>query len=154
MPSPSPAPPACPAVQVAADLGVITAPDGARLPQYPRMVKKILGGQQVISALNLATRTFKPNVGIIAGDISYADGLLYKWEEFAAQAGPFLSSMPILTCEGNHEASGARAGGKGGEVMPRLTHARGHSFHLFETAPNAHPNSAACLLLQLERHHC
>lgn len=45
-----------------------------------------------------------PDAVLLAGDISYANGYQPRWDEWAGQAEPLTSTVPLLPAPGNHEA--------------------------------------------------
>ncbi|MFP5220636.1 MAG: purple acid phosphatase family protein [Actinomycetes bacterium] len=46
----------------------------------------------------------RPDAVLLAGDISYANGYQPRWDEWAGQAEPLTSVVPLLPAPGNHEA--------------------------------------------------
>ena len=51
-----------------------------------------------------ALRARRPDAVLLAGDISYANGYQPRWDEWAGQADPLTSVVPLLPAPGNHEA--------------------------------------------------
>mmetsp|Transcript_53073 Transcript_53073/g.95152 ORF Transcript_53073/g.95152 Transcript_53073/m.95152 type:complete len:575 (+) Transcript_53073:100-1824(+) len=45
----------------------------------------------------------KPEVVLLAGDLSYADGYYDRWDSFGILFEQLGAEMPLLTCPGNHE---------------------------------------------------
>jgi len=45
----------------------------------------------------------RPDVVLLAGDLSYADGFYSRWDSFGNLFEPLSSRIPVLTCPGNHE---------------------------------------------------
>lgn len=46
----------------------------------------------------------RPDAVLLAGDVSYANGYQPRWDEWANQAEPLTSMVPLLPAPGNHEA--------------------------------------------------
>jgi predicted MPP superfamily phosphohydrolase len=46
----------------------------------------------------------RPDLHLIAGDISYADGYQPGWDQWQNEASPLHRSVPLLTAPGNHES--------------------------------------------------
>lgn len=46
----------------------------------------------------------RPDAVLLAGDVSYANGYQPRWDEWAGQAEPLTSVVPLLPAPGNHEA--------------------------------------------------
>ena len=45
----------------------------------------------------------KPDVVLLTGDLSYADGYYPRWDSFGIMFETLGSSVPVMTCPGNHE---------------------------------------------------
>jgi predicted phosphohydrolase len=51
-----------------------------------------------------ALAELRPDALLLAGDISYANGYQPRWDDWANQAEPLTSVVPLLPAPGNHEA--------------------------------------------------
>lgn len=51
----------------------------------------------------------KPEVVLWAGDLSYADGFIPRWDSFGILFEPLGARVPVMFCPGNHEAGSAEA---------------------------------------------
>lgn len=51
----------------------------------------------------------QPDLLMLAGDLSYADGWTSLWETFGTISEPLMSSIPSLTVPGDHEAAEGKA---------------------------------------------
>ena len=61
-------------------------------------------GQTNVSAATFAAlRSLDPAVVLLAGDLSYADGWISRWDSFGRAIEPLAASIPLLTTGGNHE---------------------------------------------------
>lgn len=54
----------------------------------------------------------QPDLVLLVGDYSYADGWNVVWDTFGVMMEPLLSSVPMLGCTGNHEISSGAEQGK------------------------------------------
>lgn len=50
-----------------------------------------------------AVRAAKPDLVIAGGDITYANGVSSKWDQWLTAAQPLAASVPLMTALGNHE---------------------------------------------------
>lgn len=67
-------------------------------------------GQTVVSNRSFAQLALlKPDVVLISGDLSYADGWPWRWDSFGALAASLLSKVPVLVTGGNHEIGASEA---------------------------------------------
>lgn len=62
--------------------------------------------------------TMAPDFLIIAGDLSYADGVQPVWDEWFQQMQPLLAHTPMMAAPGNHENKDANGRG----YLSRTTH--------------------------------
>ena len=62
-----------------------------------------LGMTDVSNASMYALLDFNPAVVLLAGDLSYADGYIERWDSFGRMVQPVASQIPFLTTGGNHE---------------------------------------------------
>eukprot|EP01117_Protostelium_nocturnum_P003426 TRINITY_DN1444_c0_g3_i2.p1 TRINITY_DN1444_c0_g3~~TRINITY_DN1444_c0_g3_i2.p1 ORF type:complete len:577 (+),score=193.02 TRINITY_DN1444_c0_g3_i2:202-1932(+) len=72
------------------------------------------------------------------GDISYARGYSYQWDEFMDQIRPVASKVPWMTLPGNHEIIFPDAGGECGVAYQRrflMPHKYGKPWYSFEYGP-------------------
>lgn len=51
----------------------------------------------------------RPEVVLLSGDLSYADGYYDRWDSFGILFEPLGSEMPVMTCPGNHESGTGEA---------------------------------------------
>ena len=87
-------------------------PDGPAFPFTLGLTADI--GQTNVSRANAAVLrrtmgTAQPYAGVVllAGDLSYADGYLPRWDTFGRMLEPLASEVPVMATGGNHEiASG------------------------------------------------
>ena len=72
---------------------------------YPMMIGVMADvGTTAVSALTIATtKTFKPMMNILVGDLSYADGWVPIWDTFGNMFETLGASVPTLFAQGNHE---------------------------------------------------
>jgi 3',5'-cyclic AMP phosphodiesterase CpdA len=49
----------------------------------------------------------RPDIVLLAGDLSYADGYHPRWDSFGNLIEPLASQIPLLSCAGNHEVGSA-----------------------------------------------
>jgi acid phosphatase type 7 len=52
---------------------------------------------------DLDSKTISPTIGIIVGDMSYADGGAERWDSWGRMMEPLASRIPIMVLVGNHE---------------------------------------------------
>lgn len=62
-------------------------------------------------AVMAGTLAVAPDMVVIAGDLSYANGEQAVWDTWFDQLQPLASRIPVMTCPGNHEAKDG--GGQG-----------------------------------------
>jgi len=54
-------------------------------------------------------KEMKPEVVLLAGDLSYADGYFPRWDSFGTLFEVLGSAIPVMTCPGNHEQGESEA---------------------------------------------
>jgi hypothetical protein len=52
---------------------------------------------------DLDSKSISPTIGIIVGDMSYADGGAERWDSWGRMMEPLASRLPIMVLVGNHE---------------------------------------------------
>mmetsp|Transcript_29985 Transcript_29985/g.84598 ORF Transcript_29985/g.84598 Transcript_29985/m.84598 type:complete len:566 (+) Transcript_29985:117-1814(+) len=69
-------------------------------------------GQSNISAINARNQMeYNADINLLAGDLSYADGVPWRWDSWGRLMQPLLSEHLHLFCPGNHDiASGSEQG--------------------------------------------
>jgi len=79
--------------------------------EYPFLVGILadVGQTQVSKSSFDILRFFQPEVILLAGDLSYADGFYDRWDSFGRILEPLGAEVPIMSCPGNHETSDAEA---------------------------------------------
>lgn len=72
---------------------------------YPMVVALTgdLGQTEVSSASIAALDAMKPDVILLVGDLSYADGYMPRWDTFGRLIEPLAAIYPMMTTGGNHE---------------------------------------------------
>lgn len=62
-------------------------------------------GQTVVSAANIRMLAADPatRLVLLAGDLSYADGLGERWDAWGELMSPLIASRPMIAAVGNHE---------------------------------------------------
>jgi hypothetical protein len=61
-------------------------------------------GQTEVSQRSIeALRGYAPDAVLLAGDLSYADGWLWRWDTYGDLIEPLAAGTPVLTTVGNHE---------------------------------------------------
>lgn len=58
-----------------------------------------------------AVEAAKPSLVLIGGDVTYANGVSAKWDEWLTRTEPLFSRVPLMTAFGNHETLCNRDGG-------------------------------------------
>lgn len=84
---------------VAADLGVGNYADNSINP----IRNKAYGAYAVIQGMKTMAASLKPKAISIMGDLTYSDGTLSFWPQFADDISPIVSRTLTFTCAGNHE---------------------------------------------------
>ncbi|OLQ13473.1 Purple acid phosphatase 18 [Symbiodinium microadriaticum] len=51
----------------------------------------------------------KPELVLLTGDLSYADGYYPRWDSYGIMAEPLNARVPVMSCPGNHEYASAEA---------------------------------------------
>eukprot|EP00667_Euglena_gracilis_P005549 EG_transcript_5589 len=81
-----------------------TMPSDAKLPLKIGMVADV--GQTPVSNSTLrAVASYNPDLILLAGDLSYADGWGWRWDSFGRLFEIAGAWYPFLTCPGNHEVA-------------------------------------------------
>ena len=86
-------------------------PAGSDWNVYPMKVGVTvdLGMTDVSNISVQALMDFDPDIVLLAGDLSYADGYVERWDSFARMMQPLASQIPLLTTGGNHEVGSSEA---------------------------------------------
>lgn len=87
-------------------------PDGQKYPYRVGLTGDI--GQTPVSNSSMHLLSgLKPEVVLLTGDLSYADGFYPRWDSFGIMFEPLGAKIPVMTCPGNHEYGSAEAGPAG-----------------------------------------
>ena len=84
-----------------------------------------------------------PDLILIAGDVSYANGDQQKWDEWFAHVEPLAATVPVMTALGNHETycspDGVKLNGCARETFEYLEHfhmpAKDQLYYSFDLGP-------------------
>jgi len=83
-------------------------PDGQKYPYRVGLTGDI--GQTPVSNSSMHLLSgLKPEVVLLTGDLSYADGFYPRWDSFGIMFEPLGAKIPVMTCPGNHEYGSAEA---------------------------------------------
>jgi len=82
--------------------------EGQKYPYHVGLVGDI--GQTPVSNSSMHLLSgLKPDVVLLTGDLSYADGYYPRWDSFGIMFEPLGSQVPVMSCPGNHEYGSAEA---------------------------------------------
>eukprot|EP00441_Pelagodinium_beii_P036027 CAMPEP_0197631084 /NCGR_PEP_ID=MMETSP1338-20131121/8374_1 /TAXON_ID=43686 ORGANISM="Pelagodinium beii, Strain RCC1491" /NCGR_SAMPLE_ID=MMETSP1338 /ASSEMBLY_ACC=CAM_ASM_000754 /LENGTH=510 /DNA_ID=CAMNT_0043202473 /DNA_START=33 /DNA_END=1565 /DNA_ORIENTATION=- len=79
--------------------------------EYPFLVGLMSDvGQTEVSKTTMdMLQAMSPQVILLSGDLSYADGYYHRWDSYGRLVEPLAATTPIMTCVGNHEVSDGEA---------------------------------------------
>ncbi|CAJ1372057.1 unnamed protein product [Effrenium voratum] len=82
--------------------------EGQKYPYHVGLVGDI--GQTPVSnsSMHLLSQ-LNPELVLMTGDLSYADGFFPRWDSFGIMFEPLGARVPSMTCPGNHEYATAEA---------------------------------------------
>lgn len=88
-------------------------------------------------------RARKPDLMLIAGDLSYANGNQPVWDRWFDQIEPVAAAIPLMAAPGNHEDEDSG----GAAYKARMTHPGANSYYAFDYANVAFVSTTAGVFL-------
>lgn len=85
----------------------------------------------------------RPDLVLIAGDLSYANGIQPVWDRWFDQIEPVAAAIPVMAAPGNHENKDSG----GAAFKARMTHPGANSYYAFDYANVAFVASTAGVFL-------